>query len=412
MCCLNPCLWPLYPFDFRDHLEYGGSYTPNLVFGQDDKQTLIEVVGTHPYDEESFSKISNLLEEPKLCKRRISNKAECFKEAFVPNAYKKDQGPLERSLEGKNEPGGMGKRLAKSSVPNLLEQLLVMLVVIDVMVGIVVTVMMVAVDSDGGSCDVTLVDVSSWRSSHHIPTSLTPFIPCCITGGAIFSAYLGDNSMRRLQSCSLRRLKDFGLQAQGENAAVSVDSFASASLTAQHGNFQRRFLDLTRVHTSFDFPSGSKLLSGITSVACSLYNSQVPNIDALQAICPRASLCFQQQLEFVALDISGKNYLSWVLDVEIHLAAKGLRLKLEYLTMKDSLELWTDLKGRGRYNNRHGGGNKKRENQMGPQNNPSRGSSHKYDDNVEANLILKDDGFDGLDNITYLEAEDFFGDQN
>ncbi|KAM3323993.1 protein TRIGALACTOSYLDIACYLGLYCEROL 4, chloroplastic isoform X1 [Capsicum chacoense] len=114
--------------------------------------------------------------------------------------------------------------------------------------------------------------------------------------GAIFSAYLGDNSMRRLQSCSLRRLKDFGLQAQGENAAVSVDSFASASLTAQHGNFQRRFLDLTRVHTSFDFPSGSKLLSGITSVACSLYNSQVPNIDALQAICPRASLCYQQQI--------------------------------------------------------------------------------------------------------------------
>nr|XP_016508636.1 PREDICTED: uncharacterized protein LOC107826197 [Nicotiana tabacum] len=30
------------------------------------------------------------------------------------------------------------------------------------------------------------------------------------------------------------------------------------------------------------------------------------------------------KLEFVALDISGKNYLSWVLDAEIHLAAKGL----------------------------------------------------------------------------------------
>ena len=80
------------------------------------------------------------------------------------------------------------------------------------------------------------------------------------------------------------------------------------------------------------------------------------------------------KLEFVALDISGKNYLSWVLDAEIHLAAKGLDatitqgneassqdkakamlflrhhldegLKIEYLTVKDSLELWTDLKGR------------------------------------------------------------------
>ena len=80
------------------------------------------------------------------------------------------------------------------------------------------------------------------------------------------------------------------------------------------------------------------------------------------------------KLEFVALDNSGKNYLSLVLDAEIHLAAKGLDatitqgneassqdkaksmiflrhhldegLKIEYLTVKDSLELWTYLKGR------------------------------------------------------------------
>ncbi|XP_015075343.1 uncharacterized protein LOC107019332 [Solanum pennellii] len=78
------------------------------------------------------------------------------------------------------------------------------------------------------------------------------------------------------------------------------------------------------------------------------------------------------KLEFVALNISGKNYLSWVLDAEIHLAAKGLHatirneassqdkakamvflrhhldedLKIEYLTVKDPLEFWTDLKGR------------------------------------------------------------------
>ncbi|XP_015086989.1 uncharacterized protein LOC107030107 [Solanum pennellii] len=79
-------------------------------------------------------------------------------------------------------------------------------------------------------------------------------------------------------------------------------------------------------------------------------------------------------LEFVALDNSGKNYLSWVLDAEIHLTAKGLGdsiiegntissqdkanvmiflrhhldecLKVEYLTLKDPLELWIGLKGR------------------------------------------------------------------
>ncbi|XP_019230746.1 PREDICTED: uncharacterized protein LOC109211653 [Nicotiana attenuata] len=80
------------------------------------------------------------------------------------------------------------------------------------------------------------------------------------------------------------------------------------------------------------------------------------------------------KLEVVALDISGKNDLSWVLDAEIHLVAKGLGnaitqgneassqdkaksmiflchhldegLKVEYLTVKDPPELWTGLKER------------------------------------------------------------------
>jgi len=80
------------------------------------------------------------------------------------------------------------------------------------------------------------------------------------------------------------------------------------------------------------------------------------------------------KLEFLALDISGKGYLSWVLDAEIHLDAMGLAdtiqeknqasnqnrakamiflrhhldegLKMEYLTVKDPLVLWTNLKDR------------------------------------------------------------------
>ncbi|XP_019192011.1 PREDICTED: uncharacterized protein LOC109186472 [Ipomoea nil] len=79
-------------------------------------------------------------------------------------------------------------------------------------------------------------------------------------------------------------------------------------------------------------------------------------------------------LEFVRLDISGKNYLSWVLDAEMHLNAKGLGetikensdasmqdrakamifirhhldqgLKDEYLTVKEPCQLWKDLKER------------------------------------------------------------------
>ncbi|XP_060171498.1 uncharacterized protein LOC132602738 [Lycium barbarum] len=80
------------------------------------------------------------------------------------------------------------------------------------------------------------------------------------------------------------------------------------------------------------------------------------------------------KLEVVALDISGKNYLSWVLDAEIHLDAMGLGdtvkennkasnqenvkamiflrhhldedLKIEYLTIKNPLVLWKNLKER------------------------------------------------------------------
>ena len=79
-------------------------------------------------------------------------------------------------------------------------------------------------------------------------------------------------------------------------------------------------------------------------------------------------------LEFVALDISGNNYLSWILDTEIHLDASNLgetikennsaslqnrakaliflryhldeSLKNEYLTVKDPLVLWQSLKDR------------------------------------------------------------------
>ena len=80
------------------------------------------------------------------------------------------------------------------------------------------------------------------------------------------------------------------------------------------------------------------------------------------------------KLEFTALGISGKNYLSWILDAEIHLDAMNLGntikggntsslqnrakaliflhhhidegLKSEYLTVKDPLILWMSLKER------------------------------------------------------------------
>ena len=78
------------------------------------------------------------------------------------------------------------------------------------------------------------------------------------------------------------------------------------------------------------------------------------------------------KLEFATLDISDKNYLSWILDAEIHLDAMNLGntikegntasqqnraialiflrhhidegLKSKYLTVKDPLILWKSLK--------------------------------------------------------------------
>lgn len=79
-------------------------------------------------------------------------------------------------------------------------------------------------------------------------------------------------------------------------------------------------------------------------------------------------------VEFEVLDISGENYLTWVIDVETHLRTKGLlntikkskesshedktqahtfiiehlhkSLKNEYSTTKDPADLWTNLKAR------------------------------------------------------------------
>ncbi|KAL5574125.1 hypothetical protein UlMin_023722 [Ulmus minor] len=80
------------------------------------------------------------------------------------------------------------------------------------------------------------------------------------------------------------------------------------------------------------------------------------------------------KLEFVALDITGKNNLSWILDAQIHLDTMDLGdiivdgnetsmqdrakamiflrhhlhegLKIEYVTAKDPFELWQNLKNR------------------------------------------------------------------
>ncbi|KAK2969676.1 hypothetical protein RJ640_025853 [Escallonia rubra] len=114
--------------------------------------------------------------------------------------------------------------------------------------------------------------------------------------GAVVTASLGENSVRAPPENGSEGFKGFGLHYRGANSAILADVFASVSLSAQHGNFQRMFLDLTRFYGRLDFPSGSNFVSGATCLASNFYNSQAPSLDAVQAICPSAKLSLQQQI--------------------------------------------------------------------------------------------------------------------
>ncbi|KAF9593801.1 hypothetical protein IFM89_025510 [Coptis chinensis] len=111
--------------------------------------------------------------------------------------------------------------------------------------------------------------------------------------GTVLTASLGDSSMR-----SQREDWFAGINfCRPENkCALLGDFFVSLSCTAQHGNFQRFFFDLTRAHARLDFPSGSNLVAGAARLAQDLYKSQRPDLEAVQAVCPKVTLSFQQQV--------------------------------------------------------------------------------------------------------------------
>ncbi|KAL2340167.1 hypothetical protein Fmac_008107 [Flemingia macrophylla] len=111
--------------------------------------------------------------------------------------------------------------------------------------------------------------------------------------GAAASTAFGDNSARAQVEDGI---PGFSLQASGIKSSFLADIFASVSFTAQHGNFQRHFLDLTRFQARLDFPSGFKFLSSATGLTQDLLNSQKPSMEAVQAVLPNATLSLQQQI--------------------------------------------------------------------------------------------------------------------
>ncbi|KDP28015.1 hypothetical protein JCGZ_19095 [Jatropha curcas] len=114
--------------------------------------------------------------------------------------------------------------------------------------------------------------------------------------GATVTTYIGDNSVRSQEVDDSLDFKGLCIRAPEVKSALLGDIFSSVAFTAQYGNFQRPFLDLTRFHVCLDFPSGSKFLSGAAKVAQDFFNSQQPSMGTVKAICPNALVSFQQQI--------------------------------------------------------------------------------------------------------------------
>lgn len=116
-----------------------------------------------------------------------------------------------------------------------------------------------------------------------------PHISASALVGSVIAGSLGNGSRRTKEDT-------FFFNTRGANSSISADFFASLVLSAQYGNFQRPFLDLTRFNIRVDFPSGSKFLSCAARMAYNLHNSKVVGLEAFGAVCPKTTLSLQQQI--------------------------------------------------------------------------------------------------------------------
>lgn len=109
------------------------------------------------------------------------------------------------------------------------------------------------------------------------------------------TAAFGENSIRSKFENDSEGVGGFSLHFPSVNSGFMADALGRASLTAQYGNFQKPFFDLTRFHARLDFPHGLRFLTGATSLAQDLLNSRQPSLEAFQKICPEVLVSLQQQ---------------------------------------------------------------------------------------------------------------------
>lgn len=112
--------------------------------------------------------------------------------------------------------------------------------------------------------------------------------------GAVASGSLGDCSKRI--SVQDERSNAFRVFNDRNKFAAFADLFASVTFTAQHGNFQRLFLDLTRVSARLDISSGSLFLRGASRLAQDFFFSRRPDLETFCDVCPNTIVSLQQQI--------------------------------------------------------------------------------------------------------------------
>ncbi|CAN6469909.1 unnamed protein product [Victoria cruziana] len=113
--------------------------------------------------------------------------------------------------------------------------------------------------------------------------------------GGIFSGYFGGSStVTRLKE--MLKNKNLGFHAKRTNSLLSVDAFASLSCTVQCGNFQRLFMDLTRLSACMEISSGASLVSGVTHLLDDLYRKKRIDVEAISVAFPHIVFSFQQQI--------------------------------------------------------------------------------------------------------------------
>ncbi|CAO2838351.1 unnamed protein product [Amaranthus hypochondriacus] len=114
--------------------------------------------------------------------------------------------------------------------------------------------------------------------------------------GAVMTTLVGENALKLPIDDQPKDYRRFDLYATRGKSAFLADLFASFSLSAQYGNFQKRYFDLTRLNARLDVPSASKFFSAAACVAQNISNSKQPSLEAVQAVCPKTMLSFQQQI--------------------------------------------------------------------------------------------------------------------